>query len=283
MNKKKWMFGWMLLVLFVPKVSALTFEVKTGVDDTSVESGTVSEIRVSLENIQETDDGIASCSLDIQFDSNILLDSKVRSLGSWTMTTGNFYLFDSGEFFKDRSDLFIIPVKINGEGSVKLIDIMCSDGNTETEINDKVINFTINDTEEENNDEDINVDEEVIKDSNCDLSEINLSEGTIEFNSDITEYELKVTNFDDLKVDPVLSSDKASYSIEKNESKQIIITVVAEDTTKKTYTLYVEEVLTGELNKASNNNRKYVPIFIGIICILILINIIRIIVNMKKK
>ena len=54
--------------------------------------------------------------------------------------------------------------------------------------------------------------------------------------------------------------------------KEIIISVVAEDGTNKIYTLFVKDNIPSDIEEENNNN--YVPIFIGIICVLILINII---------
>ena len=282
----------MLFVLFIPRVYAFTYEMDTGFTNKEVTKGSVLEIKVGLKNIQGTSDGIGSCTLNIEFGNNILLDSKIRSLGSWTMTIGNIYLFDTGNITIDDSDLFVIPVKVNGNGSVRIFDIECSDGNTLSSIDDKVISFTVinvnnngnsstnNNTNSNNPNNNTNNNTEQ-KSSNCDLTNIELSEGTIEFNPDVTEYYLEVVNFENLLIEPVLADNKATFSIEKTDDKEIIISVVAEDGTNKVYTLFVKDNIPSDIEEENNNN--YVPIFIGIICVLILINIIRLIRNRKNS
>lgn len=308
MKKIKYLYFILLFTLFIPKVYAFTYELQTSVDNTLVSAGTVKEIKVSLNNIQGTDDGIMSCSLNIQFDSNILLDSQVRTLESWTMTTGKMYLFDTGNAVMNNSSMFIIPVKVNGVGAVKLVDIVCSDGNTNASVNDKTINFTILTNNEENNnqgsgtnnnnnngsnnnqenstDDADNSGDVVIDGSNCDLTNITLSEGTIQFDSSVTEYSIKVSSIDNLEVTPVLADSSASYTVERNISEDgssFVITVNSMDGNSKVYTLYVTE--DASANDTQNDNKKgnnYTPIFIGIICVLVLVNILRIIKSKKK-
>lgn len=286
MKKFNYAFVLLLLILYIPRVYAFTFEMNTSISSTSVKKGTTTEIRVSLNNIQGTSDGIAACYLNIDFDDNIILNSEVRTLGSWSMEHEKIYLFDTGKAITNTGDMFVIPVKVNGEGSVKLSNIVCSDGNTNAKLDNKNINFTIVPSSSNNNvgggnQQQGNNNQTVKKDSNCDLSNIELSEGTIEFDSAITEYSIEISSIDDLVVTPILSSDKATYDIIKNNNN-VVITVRAEDGSDKVYTIYVEEVndkVDVEVEKKSN----YTPIFIVIIVVLVLINVIRIVINMKKN
>lgn len=258
-------------MLFVPKVYAFTYNVDTSVPSLIVKEGTQTEIKVSLNSIKGTDDGIASCTFGIEFDNNILLDSKVRSLGSWTLTIGKIYLLDSSAGVLDSSDLIVIPVKVNGSGNVKLKDIECSDGNELVKVKDKTISFTV--------DNEVS-DLEDVDDSNSDLSDIVLSEGEIEFSPDIVEYYITVSSYDDLDVMPVLGSNKASYELRKEDNK-VVIEVIAEDGSAKTYSIFVEETTTSEDNDGGSNS--YIPIFVAIICVLVLINVFRIIKNKNNK
>ncbi|MBQ2872827.1 MAG: hypothetical protein IJE89_02385 [Bacilli bacterium] len=304
-NKFKFLLVLLVSIVFTPKVYAsFTYDIEMDVDSTSVKKGSVTEIKVSLDNIQGDNDGIVTCSMNIFFDSNILLDSKIRTLNSWTMTTGNFYMFDTGDFVFDRTEMFIIPVKVNGNGSVKLFDIVCSDAVVEEITSDKSIEFTILANDKENNNqgnntsqnddnktEDNNMDggnKLDTKDSNANLSNIILSEGTIEFDSNVTEYEIEVTDFDKLEVTPIIESDTAHSIIDRNiseEDKSIVITVAAENGDSKTYRITVKEkTLANDYNSndKEKNNKSYVPIFIGIICILVIINIVRVVKSKQK-
>lgn len=323
MKLYKYLFSLLVLTLFIPRVYAFTYEIDASGYNTSVSVGQKQEITVSIKNIQGDTSGVGACSMNISFDSNISLDSRIRTLNTWSMTTGNFYMFDNGNMILEDSSIFVIPVKVNGEGSVKLTNIKCSDGVTNVNTSDKNIAFTIKTTTNNNNsnsnsnntnnsnsnsnntnnnnsngnsgsnNNSSGVDNnnqqsnnEVLKSSNCDLSNIVLSEGTIEFDSAVTEYSIKINDIDKLEVTPVLDDKSASYTIDKNITSNgtntIVITVKAQDGNTKIYTIYVESEEVVNEQDSDKKNNIYVPIFIGIICILVLINIIRIIKNKKK-
>lgn len=294
MKKISYLCCLLVSILFIPRVYAFTYELGVSVPYLEVPLGTETEIRVSLKNIHGTNDGIASCSLNIEFDSNILLNSKVRTLGSWTLTTGKIYLFDTGNFALNDTELFIIPVKVNGDGNVKLVNIECSDGNTSVKVQNEIIDFVvkknnsdsgnainnIGNADSNNTNNEMYIDNssyQLSENSDCDLSDIILSDGTIEFDPDVAEYEIEVSDYNSLVVEPILANNKSTYTLEKKDDYSVIINVRAEDGSYKIYTIFVVENFTE--NKEKSNN--FVPIFIVIICILVLINIIRIIRNRK--
>lgn len=275
MRRLYYLFCLLVFSIFVPKVYAFTYNIETIVSSLDVEIGTETEIKVRLENIQGTDNGIKSCSLNLGFDNNVLLSSRVKTFDNWEFITGKNYTFKAVERVLDNTDLFVIPVKINGDASVSLTNINCSDGNDISELDDISIDFT---TFSSGN---------TLEENNCDLLNIKLSEGNINFNSKITEYYITVSSFDDLVVEPILVNDKATYSIEKTEDKEIIIRVVASSGISKEYKILVNEVDDLEVNDkeeelTNNSNNDYTFIFVGIIFILILINVLRIVKNRKR-
>lgn len=290
MKLVKYLLCLVLFTVFLPKVYAVTYDVDLAVDNNSVKLGEKKEIFVSIKNIKETTDGIIACSLGIEMDKTIELNGSVRTLNNWSMTVGDFYLFDTGTPILNDTKIFVIPVKINDKGSVKLTGIKCTDGNVNIESEDKSISFSI----KKESDNTGNKQEIVNKDSNCDLSNIILNDGTIEFDPSVTEYSIKVNDFDKLEVTPVLASDKSSFIIDINNSdlnkNSVVITVTSEDGNNKIYTIYVEDndsLENKEENKKEevNNEEKKdysVFIFVGIIVILLLINVIRIVYNKKK-
>ena len=288
--KRKYLCILLLFVIFMPRVYAFTYEMDMSVDKTNVSVGTTKEIKVSLKNIQGTDDGIGYCSMNIDFDNNIVLNTDVRTLGSWSKSVGDIYAFDTLDFATSDTALFVIPVKVNGEGSVKLSNIVCSDGHTNSTVGDKNISFTIvnpsNNTSGNGNSKPTEKDEDV-KSSNCDLSNIILSEGTIEFDSSVTEYYVKVTDLDNFRLTAELADDLSSYMVDRNiteDGESYVITVTAQDGSNKIYTVYLEDINedNDNVDDKKEKNNTYIPIFIGIIGVLILINIFRIIKNKKK-
>lgn len=121
-----------------------------------------------------------------------------------------------------------------------------------------------------------------------DLSNIILSDGEIQFDPNVTEYNITVSDFDKLKITPIKKSDKVQYILDKNIVQNngintVFITVISENGSSKIYTIYVTEKDTDNINIDNNDkDNTYVPIFIVIIFILVIINIIRIIKNKKK-
>lgn len=304
MKKKIYLFV-LLVMLFVPKVYAFSYELGTELVIKSSGDNSLQDIRVSLKDVQGSDYGIASCTLNIKFSGDVNLNKEVRSLGSWTLTKGKFYLLDTGVGIKKNSDLLIIPVKVSGKGNVNIVDIECFDDQSSKKIKDKVINLTYsknsNDVDNNNTSNNLNNNnnnnnmssdsgnnEVNVKDSNCDLSDIILSDGNINFDSSVTEYYIDVDNLDDLVVTPKLVSSKAEFTIIKDDSK-ILIDVIAEDGSKKAYTIFVDNnvendtVSDEKINKKEESKNDYTFIFIGIICVLVIINIVRIVVNKRRE
>ena len=307
MRHFKILFILLLLVVFTPKVYAFTFDMTTNIENDSVNVGEIKEIEVALKDIQGAIDGIVVCSLNISFDNNILLDSRVRTLNNWTMTSGKTYLFDTGTPVSSEEKMFVIPVKVNETGSVKITNIECSDGETSAYVNDKVVSFVVNtndtDTDSNNdnddnngnnngngsnndvNNNDNNANGNTEETNSCDLMGIKIGEGFLsEFDPAITEYYIKVSDFESLKVIPTLESSKSSCNVERNiegNGGSVVLTVNCGNNNSKVYTIYVEEVASDDVPKEKDNNM-LTPIFIGIICVLVLINIVRIIKNMKK-
>ena len=276
MKKLNYLFVLLMFSIFIPRVYAFTYDVETVVSSLDVEIGTETEIKVGIRDIQGTSSGIKSCSLNVEFESGILLNSQVKTFDNWELTTGKVYSFSANNNVLNNSDLLIIPVKVNGDGRVKLTNINCSDGDSSSKIDDVSVSFTV--ITDDNNSEN------VLDNSNCDLSNIILSEGKINFNSKITEYYVEVSSFDNLVIEPVLVNDNATYNVEKTKDKEIIINVMAPNGMSKEYTILVNEVSDSTVNdKVEQDGNNYTPIFIGIICILVLINIFRIVKNRKNN
>lgn len=304
MNKIKIFFGILLFTLFVPSVNALKYDISTSLVNASSSDKKLYDIKISLKSISDTDYGVAACSMDISFSEEIKLNGTIRTLGNWSMTVGDVYLFDTVNPVLNNTEFLIIPVKVNSNGTVTLSNVSCSDGDSDVFIENKVIDLkytSVNNAQGDNNNnqnnnqngnnnqdgnngsntnkDDEDKDDNVVLDSNCDLSNIILSQGTIDFDSNVTEYEVDIDDINKLDIDVELASDKASYEIIRKDNS-IVIEVTAEDGSKKIYTIYVSSDKE-EVNE--KNNKIYVPIFIGIICILVLINIFRVVKNMKNK
>lgn len=295
MNKIKYLCALLLFSAFIPRVYAFTYNIGTSVDTTSVTKGTAKSIKVILKDVQGVVGSLGACSMNVEFTGGVSLNGDVKSSNGWSLMSGDFYTLDTSNSFVSNSEMFVIPVKINDAGSVRLTNIKCSDGETNVTTSDKEVRFTILTNNNTNNNNSVNenknnkpskdddVGDVIIDTDNCNLVDIELSEGEIDFDPDVTEYNIVVSDFDVLEVQPVLGGSAASYTVDKNiigEEKTVVIVVTAENGESKTYTIYVNEV--GNTSNGNDKKHDYTFVFVGIICILILINIYRIVKNKKK-
>jgi len=281
MMKKNILLFVFLIWLFMPRIYALSYDFDLSIINDSSKNQ-LQDIRVSLKNVKDSDFGVASCTFNITFSENVILNNAVRSLGSWTLTKGNFYLLDTGNGVKSNSDLLIIPVKVNGNGKVEVVDIECSDDRVSKKIENKSIDLKYSKPSVSS---DNNSNNNIIKDSNCDLNNILLSEGNIDFDSSITEYYVDVEDADNLIVTPELVSDKAKFTV-YNKENEIVIDVVAEDGSKKIYTIFVNNDMNEEEDivvNSSEDKKSYDYVFVLIIGILLIINVVRIVINKRRK
>lgn len=281
MKKNRYIFALIAFCLFMPSVYAFTFDMGMDVESVNVTKGSLSEITVSLKELNGVSSEIGACSLRIEYTTGVESSGDVKSLNGWALISANgIYQFDTGNSFVSDSKIFSIPVKINDSGSVKLTNIECSDGVTKEKIADKSIDFTATDASSNNNSE-VENDEIVEK-----KLEITLTEGSIDFDPLVFEYTVEVRDVDNFDVVVNLGDNDDSYSVERNISeveKNLVISVIGKDESVKLYKInLIEDNSIGEENIDNSKNNKYVPIFIGIICLLVLINVFRIIKNLKK-
>ena len=117
----------------------------------------------------------------------------------------------------------------------------------------------------------------VVKSSDATLKSLELSNGTIEFSSDILDYNIEVSNdVESIEIKAKANHNKAKVSLPEDLSLEtgindFEIKVVAEDGTKKIYKLHINR-LEKVLSKKSNTNTVFVVILtlflLGVIALL---------------
>ncbi len=111
------------------------------------------------------------------------------------------------------------------------------------------------------------------------LIDIKIDGYNLDFVREETEYTLKIKNESSLKITPVLEDEEASYEILGNNKLKngsvIRIQVTSADNNIQTYRITI--------SKDETIKKSYTHVFIAIIIILILVNIVRIIINEKKR
>lgn len=302
MNKKKILSLVMIgFSLFIPKVYAFSYDFTLRASAThNIAVGGSSEVIVTLDNIKIDNFGISVCIFDIETTGGIKISSNIRSFGSWSVTPGAHYMVDTFEEVKTKSDLISIPITVNSNGTLSVTNITCSTEEDEAVTSNKTLSFSVKSTDNgslagNNNgttDKDDNFssnegnDNESVKSSDCDLSDILINDAVFQFDPNILEYSLSVENIKNFTVTPILSSDKANYVIGEldvtDKSKTIKILVTAENGMTKTYTLYIDEKIN---NSTAIKEKKvnYKIIFIVLIVLLVFINIFRIIRKKKNE
>ena len=116
------------------------------------------------------------------------------------------------------------------------------------------------------------------------LTDIKIDGYEINFSRDTLKYSLNINDEDSLNIVPVLEDSNSSYAISGNENlvngSVINIHVVSEDGSTNDY--IIEIVKNNDTNVVKKNNN-YKIIFIVIIGILLIVNIVRFILNRRKK
>lgn len=115
------------------------------------------------------------------------------------------------------------------------------------------------------------------------LTDIKIDGYEINFSRDTLKYSLKINDEDSLNIVPVLEDSNSSYAISGNENlvngSVINIHVVSEDGNTNDYII---EIVKNNTSTAKKNNN-YKIIFIVIIGVLLIVNIVRLVLNRRKK
>ncbi len=116
------------------------------------------------------------------------------------------------------------------------------------------------------------------------LTDIKIDGYEINFSRDTFKYSLNINDEDSLNIVPILENSNSSYAISGNENlvngSVINIHIVSEDGTTNDY--IIEIVKNNDKNVVKKNNN-YKIIFIVIIGVLLIVNIVRLVFNRRKK
>jgi len=126
------------------------------------------------------------------------------------------------------------------------------------------------------------------EEENYGIIDIQLSEGTIEFDVNIFEYTVTVKDFNNFEINPVVNELVSGFSIwreDRTEPKKIVVSIIDFYNKERVYTFNVIEDpnVLNDIDTSEDKNKDYTIIFIIIIIILVLLNVYRIIRNIKKK
>lgn len=293
---------------FMENVFADNFSVSADGGNSSVSKGTEVKVLLNL----KSDVSISDCMFKFEND-NTLEYIGVSSLNNWEIGGEGA----NGTLLSNKSlnasapsngqNIAELKYKINGNGklTIKTLECISIEDEEVYSYKDLIVNFSIkesnnnsstagsnNSTGSNNNDNKIDEVGDVTI-APATLKDIILSEGEIDFNPLVSEYEIKVKDFSSLTVSLDFDNGSSSYTIDKvdngdEKSVVIVLTDLNDETT--TYKIKVTEENTDEVIQPSDDEvvepekkkGNYVPVFIGIICLLVLINVFRIVKSIKK-
>jgi hypothetical protein len=274
-------------MLFTPCVYASDITVSAKANNNLVEVG--SEIIITL-NLK-SDEIIAECLFDVKSDDSIKYIS-MKELNNWSSMNGDNGILLSNSNISTNTlsnglNILELKYKVNNSGRVVIKTMECVSVNENVyDYKDINVDFSIKQvTPPKEEDNSIGVE----PNKNGKIVDVILSEGKIDFDSNVYEYNITVSNYDNLEADVKIEGNIVSYSIQKEETdneKKIIISAENGNGKKTEYIINVleeENTLEEEPEKPVKEKFNFVPIFIGIICLLVVVNIVRIVLNKKKK
>lgn len=274
---------------------------------------------VSCEISGETDTEVTSLEANINYGSELSYVSFANS-GTWIGDASRGLLSLYGGEYSGKFKIGILKVKSNGVGNngISLSSIVFYDDIQSGSVSKKVDSVSVNlnvvtdqqpnansnknsstgstsnttnknssgssktDTTKSNTQSSVSTS----KSSDNNIKSLSIDGYTLDFDPNVTEYNLSIGNDDSLFFDLTLSSDKAEYTIEGNSELKngsvILINVIAEDESSKMYKINIEKEVADDNEKTTKN--KYVKyIFIAIIVLLVLVNVIRLFKSLVKK
>ena len=271
----KYIFIFAIFIMFSPKVYADGITVTAKANNTVVEAGSEVVINVNL----KSDELIAECLFDFESNNNIQYIS-MKAMNQWTLLEGTKGTSLSNGNISTNTlsaglNILELKYKVNKSGRVKTLECVSINEN-EYSHQDVIIDFSIKQENIPSNEDEHSGNVENNNDVKSPLVGIVLSEGDIDFVPNVYEYNVTVTNFDDLEVTLNLNESNISYSIVKDEfEKKVNITLVDNEGNTTNYVINVTEIEEPKEEPQEKEKFNFIPIFIGIICLLVLVNIFR--------
>ncbi len=214
------------------------------------------EITIKVSNLSNIPNGISGVQGIVNYESEYLAFEKSSSLAVYNVVyqdnVKKFIGFAVGNNINSDSGLIKLVFKTKKEGNthISLSGIKLVDGNSEV-VSTKAssLNIKIN----------------PVPSSNANLSSLSVSNGSINFNKDITNYSVKVGS-DVTSINVSASAEDSGAKISGTGSKslnygdnKINVVVTAPSGDKKTYTITV----TREDNRSKNNNLSSIKLSTG--------------------
>ena len=91
MKRRLLIFGIILCIIFTSRVNALAYNLETMLVNENENS--LFEIRLSINNVMDTEYGVAACEFNLNFSDFVKLNESVRTVNNWSMLKGEIYVF----------------------------------------------------------------------------------------------------------------------------------------------------------------------------------------------
>ena len=326
---KKLLFGLFVFVLGVNLVHASSFKVNI-VGDSTFDNEVTLYVRVDdLVDFSDTCNGLCGLVGTLKYDTNKIELVSIKALENFDLTQGNNIVIYKSTGVNSGTNVMSMTFKNkslnDGESTnISFTNITASDGDKDIVTNDvtkkielkkeevqepvvtpeepsKPVEDKPNKPSNQNKPSSEEQDEEKLSDVNY-LSNITLSVGNIEFDKNTLIYDIVVDyDVENILISATLEDNKATldgdgnHSIKVGENK-IVLTVKAEDGTKREYTLniYREEKQTDietdenvdqstQVDAKVQNEFPLIPLILGISALIVIVVIIICFVKKHRK
>lgn len=326
---KKLLFGLFVFVLGVNLVHASSFKVNI-VGDSTFDNEITLYVRVDdLVDFSDTCNGLCGLVGTLKYDTNKIELVSIKALENFDLTQGNNIVIYKSTGVNSGTNVMSMTFKNkslnDGESTnISFTNITASDGDKDIVTNDvtkkielkkeevqepvvtpeepsKPVEDKPNKPSDQNKPSSEEQDEEKLSDVNY-LSNITLSVGNIEFDKNTLIYDIVVDyDVENILISATLEDNKATldgdgnHSIKVGENK-IVLTVKAEDGTKREYTLniYREEKQTDietdenvdqstQVDAKVQNEFPLIPLILGISALIVIVVIIICFVKKHRK
>ena len=326
---KKLLLGLFVFVLGVPLVHASSFNVNL-VGDSTFDNEVTLYVRVDdLVDFSDTCNGLCGLVGTLKYDTNKIELVSIKALENFDLTQGNNIVIYKSTGVNSGTNVMSMTFKNkslnDGESTnISFTNITASDGDKDIVTNDvtkkielkkeevqepvvtpeepsKPVEDKPNKPSNQNKPSSINQDEEKLSDVNY-LSNITLSVGNIEFDKNTLIYDIVVDyDVENILISATLEDNRATldgdgnHSIKVGENK-IVLTVKAEDGTKREYTLniYREEKQTNietdenvdqstQVGAKVQSELPLIPLILGISALIVIAVIIIYFVKKHRK
>ena len=134
------------LIIFNIKVNAASYDMILEKDSGTISKGSNVDLYVTLKNISGISDGILTCEFSLENGTNVTINS-LTGVNSWNVTEGEKIVIDTTPGVTSNTRAVKINATINGDSTLKLTSVNCTDGEEEYSASDYTLYLSVTEKE----------------------------------------------------------------------------------------------------------------------------------------